>query len=459
MSYLFLILIYYLMLFSPSFVASPFSLLIALPFLFFSRARKKAMLYMFLMLSASRILDVSLLQIPFSMDSVREVGITAIEDGAVKRYGKYGFPAQLYYAHDGLELFSSASGEIYVYSDKQEVRAGDSLSCHGSFRKGNFFTADKVFAIEDGALRKVRKHGEALLRKRLSILPDQEGNLALMLLLALSDDGEAEVAALGREKGVSHVFALSGMHLSLISSLLIPLIGSVAGRRRAEKIVMLPLLVFTFLSGFRASLLRALIFRALFTFFPSMERDDVFAMTFSIHAMLFPQSLMRAGAVFSYLSVAGLLLLSDRLESLSFRVLRMRLSFIFTSLSCLLFTIPYSYAIFGEYTLSGIIYTPPVNFLVSLYMALLLLFLVLPIPSAIFTFLYSVLMKILSLPYFSEPSDDFLPYFLALFVTALLILLSFLKRREIAIMLRPCGISITRRRKRRQPCLKDMDSQ
>ena len=274
MSYLFLILIYYLMLFSPSFVASPFSLLIALPFLFFSRARKKAILYMFLMLSASRILDVSLFQIPFSMDNVREVGIIAIEDGAVKRYGKYGFPAQLYYAHDGFELFSSASGEIYVYSAKEEIRAGDSLSCHGSFRKGNFFTADKVFAIEDGALRKVRKHGEAILRKRLSLLPEEEGNLALMLLLALSDDGEAEVTALGREKGVSHVFALSGMHLSLISSLLIPLISSIAGRRRAEKIVMLPLLAFTFLSGFRASLLRALIFRALFTFFPSMERED-----------------------------------------------------------------------------------------------------------------------------------------------------------------------------------------
>ena len=222
---------------------------------------------------------------------------------------------------------------------------------------------------------------------------------------------------------------------------------------------MLPLLAFTFLSGFRASLLRALIFRALFTFFPSMEREDVFALTFSIHAMLFPQSLMRAGAVFSYLSVAGLLLLSERLESLSFRILRIRFSFIFTSLSCLLFTIPYSYAIFGEYTLSGIIYTPPVNFLVSLYMALLLLFLALPIPTAVFTFLYSILMRVLSLRYFSEPCDDFLAYFLALFVTALLILLSFLKRRKIAIMLKPCGISITRRRKRRQPCLKDMDSQ
>ena len=416
MCYVFLIAAYYLMLFCPSLIVMPFSLILALPFFLFSRTRKASLLALTLLLTISMILDHTALDISIEKENVTTIGVKAIEDGAVKKGGMYGFPAVLRYVYDGYGVYASASGEVYVYSNKEEVRAGDSLRCTGLFTSSSLFIAESVITVNTSPFRDLRKSAEAILRKRLSALEEEERNLALMLLLAMTDDGESLVTELGRKKGVSHVFALSGMHLSLIASFLLPPLSFLMGKKRGEYVLLVFLFLFTFLSGFRASLLRALLFRILITLFPSSEEGDVFLLTFLLHAAFFPESLMRAGAVFSYLSVAGMFLLSSRLETLSERMFHFRLSFLFVSISCLIFTIPYSFHLFGSFTFAGIIYSPLVNFLVTLYMGLLFISLIIPLPSHLFSVLYLFLEKTLSFPLVSVTYDNLKPYYMLLVI-------------------------------------------
>lgn len=400
-----------------------------------------------MLLSASNVLDCTYTAIPVNEAVVQKIGVRAVEDGALKKGGKYGFPAILTFSSDDDILYSSSSGEVYIYSDKESVRAGDELICYGSFSEPSFFVAQRIIVTYEKPFRSLRGKMESLLRERLSPLSEGSGQLAMMLLLAIVDDGESPLSELAREKGVSHVFALSGMHLSIISSLLLPFIAFFAGRKRAERIVLFPLFFFTFLSGFRASLLRALIFRLLNTVFRGNDEDS-FALTFIIHSALFPESLMRAGAVFSYLSIAGLFLLSHRFEDFFEEITGFRLSFIASSISCLIFTIPYSFHLFSSYSLSGIIYSPVINALTTLYMGLLFLFLAFPVLSFPLDACYLAIEKILSMTAFSSSFENLEPYYVLISISSLLLISCFLKRNLLAYILKPCGILITKRQKK-----------
>ena len=436
------------MLFFPSLVLSPAIGIAIIPFLFFKKTMMNALLFISLLLSASSVLDSTYTTFSVDFNTVSEIGAIAIEDGALKRWGRYGFPAVLKYSSDDSSLFSSSSGEVYIYSGKEDVRAGDYIRCTGSFSSPSFFTAESIVVEKPSLFKNIRKSAEALLRARLHSLSDGAENLSLMLLLAISDDGDSPISIYSREKGVSHVFALSGMHLSLISSFFIPLLSLFFSEKNAKRIVLVPLFLFTFLSGFRASLLRALLFRILFSLFPRADKNVVFCLTFILHASLFPQSLMRAGAVFSYLSIAGLFLLSPVLEELSERIFRFRFAFLFNSISCLIFTIPYSFFLFESYSLSSIIYSPIINFLVSIYMGLLIIFLIFPIFPSVLSALYSLIIRILSFDFLNSSFVTIDAYCIILFFSLSPLLLAFLKRNVLPYILKPCGNLITKKRKR-----------
>ena len=82
---------YYLMLAMPSLVLSPFPALILLPFLWLPRSRMKAILLFSILLSASLVLDHTSYNLTQREEEVKEIGVVALEDGMVKKNGKYGF--------------------------------------------------------------------------------------------------------------------------------------------------------------------------------------------------------------------------------------------------------------------------------------------------------------------------------------------------------------------------------
>ncbi len=112
-----------------------------------------------------------------------------------------------------------------------------------------------------------RLRGKLLLSlsERVRKYAGEESEFFSALLLGIRDDPADPLINMFRKVGVSHVLALSGMHLAIVASLLLFCARPLIGLRRAY-LLSLPLLAcYIFLVGIRPSLLRAGIMYLLWT--------------------------------------------------------------------------------------------------------------------------------------------------------------------------------------------------
>lgn len=117
--------------------------------------------------------------------------------------------------------------------------------------------------------------------------------------------------------GLSHTVAVSGMHLAFLSSLLALCLGR--GRRSTAVLTILWTLLFCGVAGNTPSVLRAAVMILLLYLAPlfGRERDDATALGFALMLLLAanPFSAANIGLQLSFGSVAGILLVSDRLQN------------------------------------------------------------------------------------------------------------------------------------------------
>ena len=310
---------------------------------------------------------------------------------------KSSFDIEVELVRNRLDLYGSAKGHLHVISKEEELYSGDEVVLSGKLLDGELFIADSVVVSEHGYLYRMKRSCIGYVRNRLSVLPEEERELALRLILASGDSAAYEIGEKARAKGVSHVFALSGMHLELIFNLASLALVFIPSDERRKRIVMVPLIVFSFLSSFGASLLRALLMRFLRCIFPGLEMDETLCLSFLLQAYLSPMMLLSAGGILSYMSIAAILFLSSYTKELP----GILSSLLITS-GCLLSTGFYSMMTFSSFTFAGLLYSPLVSSVVRLYMTLLLLMLVIPLPiiPPLLQHIYRLLIYILELPDF-----------------------------------------------------------
>ncbi|MDR0655289.1 MAG: ComEC/Rec2 family competence protein [Treponema sp.] len=142
----------------------------------------------------------------------------------------------------GLQV--SAGGKIPVmfpleHLDRlKEFGKGSRIYAEGSFGELNdgrlFFRAESLHVIKAAPpLEKMRTGIRLALVKLFSARGKKWGGLALALLLGIRDNLETEFAVLYRNAGASHVLALSGMHLALVSAMISFLLRKPLGFRAA----------------------------------------------------------------------------------------------------------------------------------------------------------------------------------------------------------------------------------
>ncbi|MCB1227711.1 MAG: ComEC/Rec2 family competence protein [Verrucomicrobiales bacterium] len=125
-----------------------------------------------------------------------------------------------------------------------------------------------------GALRRWAERSRWAVRDRLALgVSDQPEAQAVVAAVALgaSDQTDAEVQEAFRRSGTLHVFAVSGLHVGLVSFILWSLLRWTGCGRRSLVLLVLPLvLAYAFITGWRpsaarAGLMLALIFAAILT--------------------------------------------------------------------------------------------------------------------------------------------------------------------------------------------------
>jgi competence protein ComEC len=144
--------------------------------------------------------------------------------------------------------------------------------------------------------------------------------LALALLLGVRDNLDHELAAAYQAAGCSHVLALSGMHLAIISGLIAFFLKKPLGLRAAAAGGALFILAYVFLVGWQPSLGRAAIMYLLGTLviLGNLPRRPglILGISFLVQLMIDPASGDRPSFILSYLALFGILHTGEDLHGL-----------------------------------------------------------------------------------------------------------------------------------------------
>ena len=184
--------------------------------------------------------------------------------------------------------------------------------------------------------------------------------LLVALLSGCRDGLEIEEAEAFKKAGCAHILSLSGQHLSILAAALSFLLKPLGGPRKARGAALCFCLLFVFVAGFEAALLRSLLMYGLATWASLSDRPQeartILGLSFAIQTLLDPESARSLSFQLSYLAMFGLIVLERRfeylLQPLSPPFLAAALS---ASLSAQAATIPLAAAAFGAVYPIGLI--------------------------------------------------------------------------------------------------------
>lgn len=263
---------------------------------------------------------------------------------------------------DGAVLAASLTEDVEAYA----LRASDTDLWGGSFSSAK--------------LKILSERAQEFLRERFSrLLGEDTGALASAFLLGDRSGLSAEVERDFRRAGVTHMMAVSGMHIAVLLGGIELLLRRLYIPKRARIAVVAALaLFFLFLTGFSLSGLRSvlMLFSVYLHFLLHEENDSLTALFVSVVLilLLLPYSVADLGMWMSFLATLALLTLYPFFERLLSRpkkarwyarlarVGRWALLMVLMTLLCNLFLLPILWLFFGE--LSWV--APIANLLLSL---------------------------------------------------------------------------------------------
>jgi competence protein ComEC len=315
---------------------------------------------------------------------------------------------------DGLR--ASAQGEVLVFFPEEAVPRlrsfgrlsrvhieGDFLP-PGAGNGGPVFRAAAVHIMEaPPALERLRTGIRLGIAEKFS--PHKWGGLALALLLGVRDSLDTELAASYREAGCSHILALSGMHLAIVSSVIAFLLRKPLGLKAAAAAGAFCIFLYAALVGAQLSLERAVLMSLLgtLTILGTFPRHPavLLALAFVIQICIRPPSGDSLSFILSYLALTGILTLGDSINKLFRGKLPAFLSqSLGASLGAFIATAPVSAAFFGILypvgIIAGLILVPLTTvFMIAAMVCLAAAFLLPPLTAPLGTAL-SALYEILS---------------------------------------------------------------
>ncbi|MDR2314687.1 MAG: ComEC/Rec2 family competence protein [Spirochaetaceae bacterium] len=146
------------------------------------------------------------------------------------------------------------------------------------------------------------------------------GGLAAALLLGSRENLEGDLARAYRDAGLSHILALSGMHLSFLSVLLTLILKKPLGKQGALAAGLGFMVLYVLLVGPQPSLVRSAIMYALGSclVFTGTVRQPLALLgaAFLIQLLADPPGALSISFILSYLALGGILILAPPLESL-----------------------------------------------------------------------------------------------------------------------------------------------
>lgn len=192
--------------------------------------------------------------------------------------------------------------------------------------------------------------------------------LAILLIFSKTTDEGLLLKEKSRLIGLSHIFALSGMHLNLISSFLLYFASFFIPKNYRKKFVLPFLLIYTCIVGTSPSLVRSFFMIALITLFPSLKDYSLF-LSLVLQTFLVKSSVSNVSFTLSYTSTVALVFLAKVVRfSLSSVLSCSKSEYLSTGISVLLLTSPFAIINFSSSSLYGVVLSGIAGVLVSINM-------------------------------------------------------------------------------------------
>ncbi|UTC67780.1 MULTISPECIES: ComEC/Rec2 family competence protein [unclassified Treponema] len=225
------------------------------------------------------------------------------------------------------------------------------------------------------------------------------GALLLALLSANRDFLILPVSSAFRNAGLSHVLALSGMHVSLVSLTAVQM-GSIFGKKSvAVKFSLISIIIFVWFAGAAPSLNRALGMMLLIIIGKSLglrpPMTSVLSAMLLVHIAVKPDEALSLGFMLSYGALAGILTFGNALfEILNGKIPPKILGAVSASVGAQAFTAPIVISKIGGIAPIGIIASVIISPLISVFLimgiAAIFISLLFPFTGFIFSFLLNI---------------------------------------------------------------------
>ncbi len=207
-------------------------------------------------------------------------------------------------------------------------------------------------------VNQIRTHFHNLI---LENYPKAEGSVLSAMLLGLRDDMETELVSAYKKAGASHILAISGMHMAILTQFTLGFLGLLGLKRRPAALVSAVFtLVFMFVSGLSASVVRSGIMQLILLFGILLGRQaeplNSLAVAVLTMSLLNPFCAGDVSLLFSFSATLGIILLAPRITKAVTKNIRKPqrkahlaklVSAFSVSLSAVLFTAPLQLYLYG----------------------------------------------------------------------------------------------------------------
>lgn len=278
-----------------------------------------------------------------------------------------------------IEMFSKGL-VIEVEGHFAKVKKKESYSMNRFVVSQN---SDFKFKCWSSFISAYRAHARFYLNKLLYGWKEA-GYLLQALLTANRDFLNVEDAKSFRSAGLSHILALSGMHLAIIGGLAHFFSSLFFGRKLIKFAILIICFLFLTFAGASPSLLRSFFMLCILAtsrlLYVKVELLAVLAFTFLLHLFSFPQDALTLSFILSYSALFGILFFGESLYNLLTPFIP---DFLCTSISASLgatfATIPFIAISFGQISIIGIVASCIISPLISSFLVLGISFIALAI--------------------------------------------------------------------------------
>ena len=253
-------------------------------------------------------------------------------------------------------------------------------------KDGASFSARKMLPLGSrNRFFAIRRAAVQAFTEKIQLVYGRKSFLAEALLTGSRDNLDPVLKEQFRRAGVSHVLALSGMHLGIIALFVFFIVRRFVSPRLSILAVNIVNVLYLIMAGISPSLLRAVIMFALVSLGKLMGAKvnllRVLVFTFSLSLMIFPEYFFSISFQLSFLALAGILLFTMPIADSLERVLP---SFLATGIACslaaVIMTAPVTFCNFGVLYPAGILSSMVISPVVTLYMCIGLACVLVPAP-------------------------------------------------------------------------------